>query len=110
MDTVFGRIKFKRGLEADIPTLAAGEPYFADDTASLWVGSALGNVKVSGDDTVAAALTAHITDATAAHAASAISFAGNATFSATTVQTALLELDEEKASIAHARALSFLDL
>jgi hypothetical protein len=47
--------------------------------------------------TVDAALTAHIGDAADAHDATAISYAGNAGLSATTVEAALDELDDEKA-------------
>jgi len=45
-------------------------------------------------------LTAHLNDTTAAHAASAISYAGSAGLSATDVEAALDELDSEKAAAA----------
>lgn len=48
----------------------------------------------------AASLAAHIDDASAAHAATAISYAGSAGLSASTVEAALDELDTEKAPLA----------
>lgn len=98
MDTVFGHVKVRRGSSAGIPTLAFGEPYFADDTGNLWVGSTLGNVKVSKDDTGAAALAAHIANTIAAHAASAIAVTPTGDVAATNVQAAIAELATEKAT------------
>lgn len=40
-------IKFRRGLEKDIPQLAEGEPGFTIDTNSLFVGSNNGNIKLA---------------------------------------------------------------
>lgn len=48
----------------------------------------------------------HINDTSAAHAASAISFAPVGTVAATTVQAAIAEVDSEKAAASHAHATS----
>jgi hypothetical protein len=44
---VYRQLKLRRDLEANIPTLATGEPFFATDTKTLWIGSASGNVKAN---------------------------------------------------------------
>lgn len=59
-------------------------------------GSSHAGVQAAAEATAAAALDAHVTDATAAHAASAISYAGNTGLSSTDVEAALDELDNEK--------------
>jgi hypothetical protein len=43
------RILVRRGLAADLPTLAAGEFGFATDTRNLYIGSSVGNIRVHGD-------------------------------------------------------------
>lgn len=55
-------------------------------------------------DDVTTALGNHIADATAAHAASAISYGGAATLSSTDVEAALDELDTEKSPVGHVHA------
>jgi hypothetical protein len=42
------QIKLRRGLEEDLPVLKIGEPAFTLDTGKLFVGSASGNVEISG--------------------------------------------------------------
>jgi hypothetical protein len=39
------KIKIKRGLEADLPTLDIGEPGFTTDTKRFFIGSATGNIE-----------------------------------------------------------------
>jgi len=39
------KIKLKRGLEADLPTLDIGEPGFTTDTKRFFIGSATGNIE-----------------------------------------------------------------
>jgi hypothetical protein len=36
-------IQFKRGLEANLPRLADGEPAFCEDTQNVYIGSSSGN-------------------------------------------------------------------
>ncbi len=62
-----------------------------DDTTDAAARATLGAA-------AAADLASHLDDATAAHAASAISFAPAGSIAATNVQTALVELDTEKAT------------
>lgn len=93
METVFGRILMRRGLEAAIPELAIGEPYFAEDTKQLWMGTTEGNEKVVGSGEAEEKIDEHLTDPTAAHNASAIAFSGSTTFSANNVQQAIADLD-----------------
>lgn len=45
----YRQFKMRRGLKADIPTLAAGELGFTTDTHELYAGSAGGNIKVNID-------------------------------------------------------------
>lgn len=40
-------IRFKRGVEANLPPLMTGEPGFADDTETLWVGTTRGNAPIN---------------------------------------------------------------
>ena len=40
-------IKFRRGVFASIPTLAAGEPGWATDTEDLYMGTGSGNIKIA---------------------------------------------------------------
>lgn len=56
------------------------------------------SARSTGDTTVQASVDAHIADATAAHAATAISNTPAGNIAATTVQAALNELDSEKAT------------
>jgi hypothetical protein len=44
-------IKLKRGLKANLPTLAVGEPAFCTDTSELFIGTAGGNVNITGSST-----------------------------------------------------------
>ena len=46
-------IKIKRGTEANLPTLEAGEEAFTTDTYKLFVGDGTTNHQVGGDDVVA---------------------------------------------------------
>jgi hypothetical protein len=43
----FDKIRFKRGLEMNMPTLYVGEPYFAEDTEEFWMGTNNGNINLS---------------------------------------------------------------
>lgn len=43
------RILVRRGLAANLPTLAAGEFGFSTDTRELHIGSSVGNIRVQGD-------------------------------------------------------------
>jgi len=42
-------IKVNRGLEAAIPELKLGEPFFTTDTNKLFVGTGVGNIQIGGD-------------------------------------------------------------
>lgn len=68
-----------------------------------FVASYLGAI---GTGAVQAAIDAHIADTSAAHAATAVSYAGAAGLSSTTVEAALDELDAEKAALSHTHAAS----
>src|SRR5688572_25183037 len=57
----------------------------------------------------ATTVAAHVTDATAAHAATAIAVTPAGALAATNVQTALAELDSEKAAAAHEHADPVVD-
>jgi hypothetical protein len=46
------KILFKRGLEADVPSLSEGEPGFATDSGKLYIGSGLGNVELAKKEDV----------------------------------------------------------
>lgn len=46
---VIQSLQLKRGVEASIPTLNDGEPFFAVDTKRLWVGTVLGNEIIIAD-------------------------------------------------------------
>jgi lysophospholipase L1-like esterase len=46
------KIQFKRGLEANLPVLAEGEPGFTTDSEKLFIGSTAGNVEVARKDHV----------------------------------------------------------
>jgi hypothetical protein len=50
---VIDKIRLKRGLFAHMPMLYEGEPYFAEDTNDLWIGTGNGNKRVV-DSTVLA--------------------------------------------------------
>lgn len=50
---VIDKIRLKRGTFAHIPTLYEGEPYFAEDTNELWIGTGNGNKRII-DSTVLA--------------------------------------------------------
>lgn len=67
-------------------------------------GSTHAAVQAAAEATAAAALSAHLTDAVDAHDASAISSVAAGNLAATDVQTALNELDTEKAATSHAHA------
>ena len=43
-------IKIKRGTEAGLPTLAAGEPGFTTDTFKLFIGDGTNNHQIAGGD------------------------------------------------------------
>ncbi len=43
------RILVRRGLAANLPTLAAGEFGFTTDTRNLYIGSSVGNQRIKGD-------------------------------------------------------------
>lgn len=62
------------------------------------------NPGFAADMATQAELDAHVTDASDAHDASAISYAGSANLSATDVEGALDELDSEKAAASHTHA------
>jgi hypothetical protein len=42
------KIRLRRGLEANLPTLDVGEPGFTTDTKKMYIGSSTGNVLVNG--------------------------------------------------------------
>ena len=42
-------LKFKRGLQSALPSLAIGEPGFTTDTYRLYVGGPNGNKLIGGD-------------------------------------------------------------
>jgi hypothetical protein len=67
-------------------------------------GSSHAGVQAAAEATAAAALDAHVTDATDAHDATAISTVPAGNLAATNVQTSLAELDSEKAATSHAHA------
>lgn len=46
MDTVFGKLRFKRRPSAGFPMLEEGEPGFNTDTSEVFIGSAAGNVPI----------------------------------------------------------------
>lgn len=73
---------------ADVPFTPAGDILSTDVQAAL--------------QELDADLTAHMVDSSAAHAASAISYAGSTNLTATTVEAALDELDTEKAPTTNA--------
>jgi len=58
-------IQVRRGAEANLPTLAAGELGFCTDTHELYVGTGSGNIKIStgsgGDSTPVGTIIAHST-------------------------------------------------
>lgn len=66
------------------------------------------NPGFAADMATQAELDAHVNDTSAAHAASAISYAGSAGLSATDVEAALDELDSEKAASGHTHTLDGL--
>lgn len=80
----------------DATTLAAAQD-FTDDAVTEEAQE-----RGAADDVLALALQDHIDDPTAAHAASAISFAPGGGISSTTTQGAIAELDAEKASLSGA--------
>ncbi|MCH3962699.1 MAG: hypothetical protein LKE46_00255 [Clostridium sp.] len=43
------KIQLRRGLKANLPTLAIGEPAFCTDTKEFYIGTASGNAKMSSD-------------------------------------------------------------
>lgn len=46
-DIVINKIQFKRGLKANLPTLAVGEPAYCTDTQEFFVGTASGNLLIN---------------------------------------------------------------
>jgi hypothetical protein len=44
------KVRFKRGLTINMPTLYVGEPYFAEDTDNFWMGTNNGNVNLSKNE------------------------------------------------------------
>jgi hypothetical protein len=95
-----GRIQLRRGTAANWtatnPTLAVGEPGIETDTGKMKIGD--GTTAWATLEYIDAGSVDHVADTTGAHAATAISYAGSAGLSATTVEAALDELDTEKAS------------
>lgn len=56
MDTVFGKLKFKRRPLAGLGTLDEGEPGFTTDTREVFIGSAIGNVPIGNPPVLSARL------------------------------------------------------
>lgn len=56
MDTVFGKVKFKRRPLAGLGTLEEGEPGFTTDTREVFIGSAIGNVPIGNPPVLSARL------------------------------------------------------
>lgn len=81
--------------------VTAGPLTDADSAEGMGAGPAESGAT---DVEVAAAVAAHVDDTTAAHAASAVSFAPSGLIVATNVQAAIAELDAEKAVIGHAHS------
>lgn len=46
MGTIFGDIRFKRGLEENLPSLEEGQPAFTKDTKRVFIGGDEGNVEI----------------------------------------------------------------
>lgn len=46
MATPYRQLELRRGLKADLPVLAEGEPGFCTDTGELFIGTLSGNVAV----------------------------------------------------------------
>jgi hypothetical protein len=46
MSTIFGDIRFLRGLEENLPSLQEGQPAFTEDTKRIFVGSNDGNIEL----------------------------------------------------------------
>lgn len=46
------KIQVRRGLKANLPILAIGEPAFCTDTKELYIGTSTGNVKMSYDSSL----------------------------------------------------------
>lgn len=45
--TPYRQLLLRRDLQANIPALAIGEPFFATDTGNFFVGSSTGNIQVN---------------------------------------------------------------
>jgi hypothetical protein len=45
-------LQLLRGVEANLPVLSIGEPYFATDTYNLWVGTSNGNQIIGGSQPI----------------------------------------------------------
>lgn len=73
-----------------------------DDHSARHENGGADEISIAGLDGTPTELTNHLNDATDAHDASAISYAGSATISATDVEAALDELDTEKTTAAAA--------
>lgn len=97
------------GLSAEIvvgtsPGGELGGTWAAPTVDATHSGSSHAAVQAAAEATAAAALSAHLTDTSDAHDASAISSVAAGGLAATDVQAALNELDSEKAAATHAHA------
>jgi hypothetical protein len=52
MGTIFGDIRFLRGLEENLPSLEEGQPAFTEDTKRVFIGSDAGNVELAKQESV----------------------------------------------------------
>jgi hypothetical protein len=84
------------------PSGELGGTWAAPTVDATHSGSSHASVQAAAEATAAAALNAHLTDATDAHDASAISSVAAGNLASTDVQAALNELDSEKAASASA--------
>jgi polygalacturonase len=52
MSTIFGDIRFARGLEENLPSLEEGKPAITEDTKRIFVGSDEGNIEIAKKESV----------------------------------------------------------
>lgn len=52
MGTIYGDIRFRRGLEENLPSFPEGQPGFTTDSKRVFIGSADGNVELAKKDSV----------------------------------------------------------